>query len=244
MLTSKSPSPVLRGLASLFAIYGAFATQSLLLLGIALGVAVLVLAFQAKLPTFGRFAVGVILPVGLGLVFIWGFVRQGTPEPNTNHSIQAGVVYAATITLRLALLGAIFQATFLSLPIPKLVHLLQSFGVRGRALAIIVSTLNLWPDFRRQVEQVIAARCARGLMRDRRPITRLRQAPLAIRTLFISGLGHGLDRAEAWEAGGLIAKLGQLGNQADTANEYSKPLGVACIILAVTWATVSTLCFR
>ena len=47
MLTSKSPSPVLRGIASLFAIYGAFATHSLLLLGIALAVVVLVLTFQA-----------------------------------------------------------------------------------------------------------------------------------------------------------------------------------------------------
>ena len=240
----KSPSPVLRGIATLIALYGAFASRSFWLFAVAFGVVFTTLLIQGKLSSFARFCFAVVLPVGIGLVFIWGFVRQGTPDISAKLSIQAGVLYATITTLRLALLGGIFQCAFLSLSVPKLVHQLQSFGVRGRMLAIVVSTLNLWPDFRRHVEQIIAARCARGLMPDRRLLTRLRQAPLVIRTLFISGLGHGLDRADAWEAGGLIAKLGQLGEQASITGNYSRMVGVAWIFAAVAWVTAATFCSR
>lgn len=198
------------------------------------------LVVQGRLLPFARFAGVIILPVGLGLVLVWGFLRQGTPNQNAPHSIQAGVLYAAITTMRLALLGAIFQATFLSLPMPKLVHLLQSFGVRGRLLAIVVSTLNLWPDFRRQVEQVIAGRCARGLMPNRRLLTRIRQVPFAVRTIFISALGHGLERADAWEAGGLIDRLGKLGNRAGETKDYSPIVGFGWLTLAMLWVIAAT----
>lgn len=240
MWTLKSPSPGLRGFTTLFALCGAFAAHNLWLLGVGLFVVLITLSFQGKLLSFARFAGAIILPVGIGLIFVWGFVRQGTPDLNTKHSIQAGVLYATVTTLRLALLGAIYQAAFLSLPIPKLVHLLQSFGVRGRALAIVVSTLNLWPDFRRHVEQVIAGRCARGLMPDRRLLTRVRQVPFAIRTIFISALGHGLERADAWEAGGLIDQLGKLGLRAGEAKDYSQVVGLGWLTLAALWAIAAT----
>ncbi len=236
----RSPSPLLRGSAAILALYGAFVADNVWLLGFGLLVTITILMVQGRLPPFARFAGAIILPVGLGLVLVWGFLRQGAPNQSAPQSIQAGVLYATATTMRLALLGAIFQATFLSLPMPKLVHLLQSFRVRGRLLAIVVSTLNLWPDFRRYVEQVIAGRCARGLMPNRRLLTRARQVPFAVRTIFISALGHGLERADAWETGGLIDRLGKLGHRAGEAKDYSQIVGFGWLTLAALWAIAAT----
>lgn len=236
----RSPSPLLRGSAAILALYGTFVANNVWLLSFGLLVAATTLTVQGRLLPFARFAGAIILPVGLGLVLVWGFLRQGTPNQSTPHSIQVGVLYATVTTMRLALLGAIFQATFLSLPMPKLVHLLQCFGVRGHLLAIVVSTLNLWPDFRRHVEQVIAGRCARGLMPNRRLLTRARQMPFAVRTIFISALGHGLERADTWEAGGLIDRLGKLGHRAGEAKDYSPIIGLGWLTLTALWAIAAT----
>lgn len=236
----RSPSPLLRGSAAILALYGTLVENNVWLLGFGLLVAMTTLMVQGRLPPFARFAGAVILPVGLGLVLVWGFLQQGMPDQSAPHSIQTGILYATVTTLRLALLGAVFQATFLSLPMPKLVHLLQSFRVRGRLLAIVVSTLNLWPAFRRYVEQVIAGRCARGLMPNRRLLTRARQVPFAVRTIFISALGHGLERADAWEAGGLINRLGKLGYRAGESKDYSQIVGFGWLALTALWAIVAT----
>jgi len=240
MWTSPPPPPIFRGLATLLAFFGIVIAHSVILLGAALLGVLVTLSVQGRLRAFARFAGAVILPVGLGLMIIWGLVRQGTPDDMAEPSIRAGVLYATIVTLRLALLGAVFQAAFLALPTPKLVNLLHSFRIRGRGLAVIVSTLNLWPDFRRHVENIVAARCARGLMPDRRLITRLRQLPLAVRTLFISALGQGLERADSWEASGLIERLNTLGARANGASDCSPIAGAAWLAMAALWVIAAT----
>jgi energy-coupling factor transporter transmembrane protein EcfT len=241
MGTTFSPPPLSRGMATLLALYGAFCARSAPVLASGLLVTIATILCQGQIRPFAKFAGSVLLPVGLGLVLIWGFIRHGAPGQAAGISTDAGVFYALTTTLRLALLGAVFQTAVLSLPPARLVHMLQRFGVRGRSLAIVVSTLNLWPDFRRHVEQVYAARCARGLMPDRRLATRVRQLPYAIRTVFVTSLGQALERAESWEASGLVERLGQLGRRVSYVDNYSRTAGVGWLAMAVAWAVLASI---
>jgi hypothetical protein len=235
-----SPPPLYRGLAVLLALYGAILANTVNLLAAGLLVVTSALWAQGQLRTFAKFAFTLILPVGVGLVAIWGFIRQGAPGPAAETSMRAGLLFAAVTTLRLALLGAVFLAAVVNLAPVRLVDLLQTFGIRRRTLAIIVSTLNLWPDFRRRVEQVFAARCARGLMPDRRLGTRVRQLPYVVRTLFVSALGQALERADSWESSGLIERLDDLRNSPST-SDYSRVAGFVWLALSITWGVAATL---
>jgi hypothetical protein len=238
-----SPPPFHRGLAALLAAYGAVLANTVSLLGAGFLVVLGILWVQGSLRAFAKFALTVLLPVGVGLVIIWGFIRQGAPGSTGEASVAVGVLFATTTTMRLALLAGVFLAAMFALPPERMVHLLKTFGIHGRTLAIVVSTLNLWPDFKRHVEQVFAGRCARGLMPDRRFSTRMRQLPYAIRTLFISALGQGLDRADSWESSGLIERLENFSHSGLTSEGYSKLVGVFWLALAIAWAVTSTLFF-
>jgi hypothetical protein len=241
---ANSPTPFHRGLAALLAVYGAVLADTVPLLGAGFLVVLGILWVQGSLRPFARFVLTVVLPVGIGLVIVWGFIRQGAPSSSAETSIKVGVLFAAATTIRLALLAGVFMAAVLSLPTERLVHLLQTFGIRGRSLAIIVSTLNLWPDFKRHVEQVFAGRGARGLMRDRRLATRMWQLPYAIRTLFISALGQGLDRADSWESSGLIERLGGFSSHVSTSEGYSQVAGFVWLAVSFAWAVTATInCF-
>jgi energy-coupling factor transporter transmembrane protein EcfT len=242
MHIASSPPPLLRGFATALVLCGAIQTDCVPLLAVGQAVAVGTLLRQRCLRSFARFALSIILPMGLGLIVVWGFIRQGGPSQRPGESIQGGVLFAITTTMRLALLGAAFQAAFLSLPPPKLVHLLQAFSIRGRALATVVCSLNLWPDFKRQVEQVVAARCARSLMPDRRLVSRVRQVPYVIRTLFVSALARALERAAAWESSGLLDRLDQLGHRVDMKNDYSWMAGVGWLGLSLLWTILAIRC--
>ena len=237
-----TPPPALhRGLACLIGILGTLmATKlSLLLLGL---LAVLVfLAVQKKLHEFVRFGWIVLLPIGGILIFIWGFVRRG--EPGGEQSVEGGILFAVLTTLRLALLGGIFLTTVLALSPERLTHLLRTFGIRRQTLAVVLSYLNLWSDFRYHVRQVYVARCARGLMPDRRFVTRMWQLPYVVRTLFISALTYSIDRSKMWRSNDRINRLDRLNKNAATTEECSRFAGFLLLTLSITWAITSMIYF-
>ena len=87
MQTFRSPSPLLRDSAAILSLCGAFGANNAWLLGAGLLVATPTLMVQGRLRPFVRFAGLLILPVGLGLVLVWGFVRQGAPDQSAPNSI-------------------------------------------------------------------------------------------------------------------------------------------------------------
>jgi hypothetical protein len=240
-MPAASPPPLCRGLVALLAVCGAAAANRVDFLAAGLLVVLAILWAQGSLGKFAKFVLTVIVPVGLGLIIVWGLIRKGAPTQSTVPSVQAGVHFAVLTTLRLGLLSAVFLAAVFSLPTERLVDLLRAFGIRHRILAIIVSTLNLWPDFRRQVEQVFAGRCARGLMRDRRFTTRASQFPFVLRTLFVSALGQGIDRADSWESSGLLDRLDTFSQRSSSPKGYSRVAGYLWLALAITWATLTSI---
>ncbi len=199
------------------------------------------LAVQGKLREFARFGWTVLLPIGGILIFIWGFVQRS--GPGAEKSVEDGILFAVLTTLRLALLGAIFLTTVLTLSPKRLTHLLQTFGIRGQTLAVVVSCLNLWSDFHFYIRQVYVARCARGLMPNRHLVTRMRQLPYAVRTLFISALTYSLERAKMWESNDLISRLDRLSKNASATEECSRLAGFLLLTLSIAWAITSAIYF-
>lgn len=239
MKIGASPPMLHRGVACFIAIFGTLVANRLSLLLIGLLVVLILLSVQKKLSEFVRFGWTTLVPIGSVLVFIWGFVRRGAPggEP----SLEGGLFFAVFTTMRLALLGAIFLVTVLALSPDRLTDLLNTFGIRGRALAVLVSCVNLWSDFHHLIRQVYIARCARGLMPNRKFTTRARQLPYAVRTLFISALTYSLERTETWESSGLIDRLDRLGNR-QIPGDDSRFIGILLLALSIAWATAAVLC--
>ena len=236
------PSALHRGLACFIGIFGTLMANKISLLLIGLLVTLVLLSIQGKLREFSKFGLTVLLPISGGLILIWGFIRQGGPGSHGEQSLESGILFAIFTTLRLALLGAIFLTTVLALSPDRLTHLLRTFGVRGQALAVVVSCLNLWSDFQYHVGQVYVARCARGLMPDRRFATRLRQFPYAVRTLFISALTGSLDRAAAWESDGLIDRLESFSECPSASQDCSRLVGIILLALSIVWVIAAALC--
>lgn len=238
-----SPPYLYRGLACIIGIFGAFMANRIPLLLGGLFIVLVFMGVQGKLREFVRFARTILLPIAALLILIWGLVRRGAP--GGEQSLAGGMHYAGVIICRLALAGAIFLATVLTLSPDQLIQLLRTFGVRGWALAIIVSRINIWSDFQDHVKKIYVARCGRGLMEDRAFITRLRQLPSTLRTLVISSLHYSLDRAHTWRAGSLIQRLDRLSARSSAAEDCSELSGAFVLGLSIAWAITATIyCFK
>lgn len=234
-----SPPAIHRGLAFLIAIAGAMIANNIILMLAGLGVILCLLYFQRKLSAFVTFGITALLPIGVGLIFIWGIIRSGDPE--TEQSMGSGILFAIITTLRLALLGGIFLTAVLASK--RQAHLFRAFGLRGSAFATIISILNLWSDFQHHIEQICTARCARGLMPNRGFIMRVKQFPYAVRALLLSTLTHSLDRAETWESSELIERLDALNESSAVTQTYYKLLGVLFLTLSVVWTGAAIFCY-
>ncbi len=230
-----------RGLAFLIAIAGTMISNQLYLLIVGLLFVLILLSIQGKLIEFAKFGLTTLLPVGGILIVIWGFIRQG--GPGMEKSLESGIQFAILTTLRLALLAGIFLAAVLTLAPEQLIHLFRTFGIRGRALAVVLSCLNLWSDFQLYIRQVYVSRCARGLMPNRRFVTRLRQFPHTVRALFISTLIHTIDRANAWENDGLIERLDNFNKNPSALQGHSPLKGPLLLALSMVWTITTALCF-
>ena len=197
---SLRPEPWGRMVAAVIAAIVAVITRDFLSLAILWLSCVIVLWAEGEIRACANFVLRLWLPLAAGLAIVWGLAVRGAPGITPGTDMAAGFRYAGLISLRLAALAALFQAAFLVLRGLKLAHHWSHLGLPPAGVAGLVSIFQLWPDFRRRADQVVAARCARGLMTDRRVFTRVRQLPFACRTLFLSTLGSSLDRASRWQA--------------------------------------------
>jgi len=224
-----------RTLAALIAAAGAIVARDHLALTLLWLACFLTLWAQGELRSTVRFLCRLWLPLAAGLAIVWGLIVRGSPEQPDVHGIPIGLEYAAMISLRIAALASVFQAALLSLRGFQRVRYWSRLGLPPSAVAGIVSIFDLWPDFVRRVDQVVAARCARGLMTDRRLSTRVRQIPFAFRTLFLSSLDSSMDRAVRWQAEHLPERLVEVA--ASRGGFGSVSGSVVWLTAAVCWVT-------
>jgi hypothetical protein len=233
-----SPSPWTRVMAAGAALVGVVATINPLALSILVAACAGILTAQGKIKPYAYFILRLWLPLAVGLCVVWGLVVRGSPQSGNNGGMIVGFQFAGMVSLRLLALAALFQAAVLSLEGLRLAAFLKGLGLSPNATAILVSVFNLWPDFARRADQVVAARCARGLMTDRRIGTRVRQFPWVLRTLFVGSLGSSLDRANRWEAEGLPQRLVQaVGRQQPPTT--ARWFGLMWCVVAVAWTTLA-----
>lgn len=189
------------------ALTGALVTGDVLALAVLCGACAAIMIAQGNAKALGRFLCYLWLPLAAGLILVWGIIVRSDPFQAAGSDAMSGFRYATLVSLRLASLAILFQATFLSLKgLPLAAHW-WALGLSPNAVAGLVSVFQLWPDFKRRTDQIVAARCARGLMPDRRLATRVRQIPFAFRTLFLANLDSSFERADRWESEGLPNRL-------------------------------------
>ena len=202
------PSPQIRGLATLLAIAGTFFCQNPTTLAVGLvGIIIPLTIVTGVSDKFGKFVLVIILPIALGLLFVWGWLMGAPPGEPRGSAPMAGSLYAAAVFLRLSVVSGFVFVSLLSLPADKMVTLFRSWGIRGELLTLLIISLALWPEFALRTEQIFAARCARGLMPNRNLWTRARQFPFILRTLFTWAIGNGLARMDLWRQQNLLTLL-------------------------------------
>lgn len=230
------PPPRYRAFAAcvaLCAIIGAKHTPALLFF---VGACAIILTALHQFGHYARFLIRFWFPLAAGLLVVWGVIVRGTPEVGRAAGMRAGLEFAGFVALRLAALAALFQVTFLSLRGLRLATFLNQLGLPPFGTAVAVSVFNLWPDFARRTEQVVAARCARGLMPDRRFVSRAQQLPWTLRTLFVGSLGGSLDRADRWQAERLPERMMDAATSLNAGSEGNRILGILWCLAAAMWA--------
>jgi len=222
-----------RILAAIVAAAGTVFVRDHLALALLWLASILILWCQGELRSAIHFLWRIWLPLASGLAIVWGLIVRGSPEYPDARGIPIGLDYAAITSLRIAALASVFQATLLPLRGFQRVHFWSRLGLPPSAVAGIISIFDLWPEFVRRVDQVVAARCARGLMTDRRLITRVRQIPFAFRTLFLSSLDSSMDRAVRWQSERLPERLVKAAASRGGSGSISGSF--AWITLAICW---------
>jgi len=232
---SMAPSSRVRGLTSLLAIVGVFVCRNPITLAFGFLFVVTPLAIiSGSFVKFGKFVIVVILPIAVGLIFVWGWLMGAPPGEPYGSSPSAGCLYAATIFLRLALVSGVIFISLLSLTTERMVALFRSWGIRGEFLTLLIISFALWPEFILRIEQIYAARCARGLMPNRNLWTRARQFPFILRTLLTWAIGNGLARMDLWRQQNLLTLLEQRASTG-TATVRTLPGDLCFGLISLVW---------
>jgi len=193
------PFPRARALAAVLALIGTLLSVDpiLLCLGWIFLLTPTVVASRL-VKVHAKFIFGLIAPMALALFVIWGYLVAAPPGAEIGSDPLGGLRFAALVASRLVMLGGIAQVAVLSIAPQQLPYTLYCWGLRGQALVIVLGAFSLIPEMAIRTDQVLTARLARGLMPDRRLMTRLRQLPFLLRPLFAGILQSAVLRSEGW----------------------------------------------
>lgn len=236
-----SPSPRARGLTTLLALLGTLFARDVGAMALLWGAVLLPLMLAAGLVRQHlRFILVILAPVAVASGIVWGLVVGAPPGAPAGSAPALGLQYAAMITLRLAILGGIVQAGLLSVPGDDLSDTLRAWRIRGDALVVALGCFALAPELRLRAGQVITARYARGLVRSRGPIARLRQLPHMLLPLLAWTLRSAVQRADSWRERGLLSLVDRPDGEAHSGWQLADAAYVLAGIVWVSYNLVST----
>ena len=203
--------PVARGLATLFGIAGTVLADDIVpLLIMWLVVIVPSITATGILKRHGRMLLSTILPLGLLLILVRGWISGTPPDILTGSDPGVNIGYAMTIVLQLTVFVGMFQLCFYSIPQSQLLSIFWHWGIRGNLLIIAIVTFTIWQELKMRTGQILTARYARGLMPDRRLIMRIRQVPYLLRPLLALSLRDTIRRSEFWVQRQLPDRAGRI----------------------------------
>jgi len=216
---------------------GVFVAGNWLPLLIALLVVVGLLIRAGLLRTFLTFFFTMLGPAALMLVLIWGLVTRAPPGAAMGSDPRGGAMYAAMISLRLAVLGGVIQLGMLSIPSRLLPPTLRGWGVKGEGMVVALGVFAVGPELVLRAEQIITARKARGLA-GRGVAAKLRELTRMIRPLFVWSIRSAVHRSEAWQQRALLLKVDQLPT---IGGEFWPAGGAIAIALSIAWFLVAVI---
>ena len=135
------------------------------------------------------------------------------------------------IALQLTVFAAVFQLCFLTIPQSQLLVTFWHWGIRKDNLIVAIGAFTVWPELKLRAEQILTARHARGLMRDRRFSTRLRQIPFLLRPLLTWSLRAAIQRSEFWGQRQILSRVAQMRHQGGS----SLPANLLTAGAAIIW---------
>lgn len=230
--------PIARGVAVLLGSAGAVIADDPFAMALAWLIALVpIFALSRTLNKHLRFVITFLLPLFLALTFVWGYLVGAPPSAPLGSDRLGGLNYAGVIITRLLLLVGLFQAAFLTLPDNQFVLTLRAWGLRGSTLAVVVSAFVLWPELRLRANQVLTARFARGLVPNRKPITRLKQLPYLIRPMLIWSFRSAIQRAELWQQRQLLERMARTAAPVP----YSVWQSTLILLVAIVWLVTSVM---
>lgn len=145
-----------------------------------------------------RFLALVTAPITILLIIVWGYLVGAPPNKPFQSDPNGGIIYAATIAIRLMLIGGIFQLTFSTIPQERIPKLLSDWGIPKTVAVIILVTLSLLPEVHRRTNQLLDAYRARGLLK-RGFVNKLSAIPKLLIPLIAWTFRTAIQRSEfAW----------------------------------------------
>ncbi len=230
--SESSIHPVARGTATVAAIAGTMLADNLIPLFVVW--IVVLIPFSIAAGTIKKHAAvlgSVILPLCLMLGGVWGWLVGAPPGLPTGSDPMGGLRYAALIALQLTVFAAVFQLCFLTIPQSQLLVTFWHWGIRKDNLIVAIGAFTVWPELKLRAEQILTARHARGLMRDRRFSTRLRQIPFLLRPLLTWSLRAAIQRSEFWGQRQILSRVAQMRHQGGS----SLPANLLTAGAAIIW---------
>lgn len=233
-----SVDPVTRGAAILLGLTGTLLCRSTLWLALAWCVLCVSMFSSVKVRVAHfRFAVFIWLPLLIALVTVWGVVVGATPGLPLHTAPLAGAQFGLHTALRILVLAAIVQVGVLSLAGDELVRFAQSLMGWEEAKVALLGAVALVPEIALRLNQIVAARTARGLVPDNRWRHRVRLLPVLLPPLFAWVLRSALQRGEIWENRDLVSRLRGGSRPARTLS----PRAMVPFIAGLGWLVLNTL---
>jgi hypothetical protein len=226
------PSYRARGLAAAVGLIGTVVGNDYRLTSLGLVTLIVALTVAGRAAAFVKFAIAVLVPVGLVSVLVWGVLVKAAPGDLHRGASSAGYAFTALVVARLATIAAVTQLTVLTLSPSEWPAFLRSLGVRGVPLIAALGAMVALPELRIRAQQVVEARMARGKMTHRGLVDKARQFPQLLRPLVTWSLRTALHRSQMWVERGIVDRLDCLAARRSPSRRVDD---IALLMVAVVW---------
>ncbi len=186
-------------------IVGIFLTQNITALALAYALVVILLILSKQLVAHIKVFLAGNLPFLILLLLVYGLILKSHQIPK----YSTPYMYATVIFLRITILTSLWQYIF-NIPGDQLMATLKLLHFRGSPLIIIIGSFVVWEDFNVRSRSIITARLARGHLRNRRFINRIKQLPFILKPLLAATLNIALERSASWKQRNLIQEISHL----------------------------------
>jgi energy-coupling factor transporter transmembrane protein EcfT len=201
------PHPIVRMLSGALGVLAAFLTSDLWLLIAAVAAISTLVVIAGIGKRYASLCLRVFLPLAAGLLLVWGGVMGAPPGSPIGSNRIGGLMFATLVVLRLVVASGISQLCILAIPSHELPQVLSVCGIKGDLLASVVAAFVLVPELELRTQQVLTARYARGLSKNRNSWGLVAHIPMLLRPVLTWTLRSAVQRSELWSQRRLIERL-------------------------------------